>query len=570
MDVAGPFVFELVLAVLAAFIGGSIAERLRLPVVLGYLLAGVALGPFTPGLTIQRSSVELLAEIGVAFLMFALGTEFSRQELKQLGRVAGIGGGIQILGTIALGIPLGMGLLGSSPVQGVYLGAMLALSSTVVALKVLMARGEMRSLHARATLGILVAQDLAVVPMMIVLPSLVGGGGVDLPRLGIVAIEAVGILLGCHLVGTRVAPWILGRVAVPRTRELFLLGVVALALGTAVLTQAIGLSFAFGAFLAGLVMAEADFRTQVVAEVMPFRDLFTSLFFVSVGMLIDPHIFIREPVLLATLAAIVIVGKVVIATVPMLLLGLPARVAVMSALAVAQLGEFSFVLAQLGVANHGIPSAFFDVALAVSLVSITVSPFLMAAGPGLVDGLAHIPGIGRRFGAPPPGSQDTPGLRDHAVVCGYGRVGSELVGELGARGVPCIVIEHNPQQVEKLREDRVPVIHGDASNLAVLEHAQLESAALAAVLTPVATDVELAVRRIKQLNPQLPIVARATGLDQLGVLARAGADEVVQPEFEAGVEVLRYALHRFQVRPEEIEDVVARRRLSYYQEDGGG
>jgi monovalent cation:H+ antiporter-2, CPA2 family len=567
MDVAGHFVVELVLAVVAAFLGGLIAERLRLPVVLGYLLAGVALGPFTPGFTIDRGSVELLAEIGVAFLMFALGTEFSRHELRQLGMVAGIGGSIQILGTIALGIPLGIGLLGSTPLQGTYLGAMLALSSTVVALKVLMARGDMQSLHGRATLGILVAQDIAVVPMMIVLPPLVGGGGVDLARLGIVVAEAVGILLGCYLVGTRVAPWVLRRVAIPRTRELFLLGVVALALGTAVLTEAIGLSFAFGAFLAGLVMAEADFRTQVVAEVLPFRDLFTSLFFVSVGMLIDPHIFIREPLLLATMAVIVIAGKVLITTVPMLLLGLPGRVAVMSALSVAQLGEFSFVLAQLGTANRGIPSTFFDVVLATSLISITLSPFLIAGGPRLVDGLARLPGIGRRFGAPPPGTQDAPALRGHAVVCGCGRVGRELVLELAARGVPCLVVEHNPQRVERLREDGLPVIYGDASNLSVLEHTYLEEAALAAVLTPIATDVELAVRRIRQLNPEVPIIARATGLDQLAPLTQAGADEVVQPEFEAGVEVLRYALHRFHVSPEDIDAALSHRRTTYYQDD---
>lgn len=567
MEATSHFLIDVVIAVVAAFVGGVVAERLRLPVVLGYLLAGVALGPFTPGLVIDRRSVELLAEIGVAFLLFALGTEFSRHELRQLGRVAGIGGTIQILGTVALGIPLGVGLLGSTPVQGVFLGGMLALSSTIVALKVLMARGEMRSLHGRATLGILVAQDLAVVPMMIVLPPLVRGSGVDLAHLGIVVAEAVGILLGCYVIGTRVAPWILSRVSVPRTRELFLLGVITLALGTAVLTQAIGLSFAFGAFIAGLVMAETDFRTQVVAEVLPFRDLFTSLFFVSVGMLIDPHIFISEPVLLLALAVIVVVGKALIATIPMLVLGLPGRVAVMSALAVAQIGEFSFVLAQLGVAGGGVPSRFFDVALAVSLISITASPFLVAAGPRLVDGLARIPGIGRRFGAPAPGAQGAPEMRDHAVVCGCGRVGRELVTELGVRGVPCIVIEHNPQRVERLRDDGVAVIYGDASNLAVLEHAHVEHAALAAVLVPVETDVELAVRRIRQINAAVPLIARAAGLEHLQALAQAGANEVVQPEFEAGLEVLRYALHRFDVGADEIDDVVARRRVTYYQDE---
>ena len=562
----GRVVLDLVLAVTAAFVGGLLAERLRLPVVLGYLLAGVALGPFTPGLTIGQGSVQLLAEIGVAFLMFALGTEFSRAELRRLGLVGGIGGTVQIVGTIALGIPLGMALLGATALQGVYLGAMLALSSTVVALKVLMGRGETQTPHGRAALGLLVAQDLAVVPMVIVLPSLTAGGGVQLARLGAVALEAVGILLGSYVIGARVAPWVLARVAIPRTRELFLLGVVTLALGTAVLTQAIGLSFAFGAFLAGLVMAESDFRTRAAAEALPFRDLFTSLFFVSVGMLIDPRIFLRQPGLIALLALAVIVGKAVIATAGMLLLRMPGRTAVLGALTVAQIGEFSFVLARVGVDNGSIPESFFEAVLATSLITITISPFLVSAGPSMLGALARLPRAGARFAPPALPPPELPRLRGHVVVCGYGRVGRELVDALRQRRVPCLVIEHNPQLVEGVQDlEGVDVIYGDAANPAVLQHAHLDSAIMAAVLIPGAGDVELTVGHIRQLNPGLDVIARAGGRDSLGRLEAAGAGDVVQPEFEAGVEVIRHALRRVGVGGEELDGIVERRREEYYR-----
>ena len=557
---------DLVVAVLAAFCGGLIAERLRLPVVVGYLGAGILIGPFTPGLTVDRHSIELLAEIGVAFLMFAVGTEFSREELRHLGRTGGIGGAIQILGTMGVGLLAGLLLMDVGVSQAVFLGALLALSSTVVALKALMSRGELESPQGRAALGILVAQDIAVVPMIVFLPALGGRTGIQLSQLEVTIGAAALIILVGTLLGTRIVPWLLSHVAIPRTRELFILGVVTLALGTALLTEAIGLSLAFGAFLAGLVIAESDYRAQVVAEALPFRDLFTSLFFVSVGMLVNPAVLVTMPVQVAALSAMAVVGKAVIAMVALLLIKVPGRVALPAGIALAQVGEFSFVLARVGIGKGAIPESFFDLILATSVISVVLSPLLLAAAPAMIRGLTAVPLVGRAFaerpdtGAPP----EVAGLRRHAVICGGGRVGGELADALHHRNFPYVVVEYNPKVVEELREAGVPALYGDAANVAVLAHVRLTEARLMAALMPHRAAVELAVRHARHLNPKLYIVARASNAAEVRRLRKAGADAVVQPEFEAGVEVIRRALERYGIFGLELDHVVAGRRHAFY------
>ena len=555
---------DLVLAIVVAFAGGAIAHRLGQPVILGYLVAGVAIGPFTPGPTASVHSVQVLAEVGVAFLMFALGAEVSIAELRRIGKVAMIGGALQILCTMGLG-PLVAPWLGLSFAQGVFLGALLSLSSTVVVLKVLMERGELGALHGRVALGILLAQDLAVVPLVVLLPSLVVGSDMLVRDLALASVKAAVVLLGTYIIGVRLVPVMLRRAAVSGTRELFLLGVVALALGTAFVTQFAGLSLAFGAFLAGLVVGESEFRTQVIAEVLPLRDLFASLFFVSVGMLIDPRVMLSESAAIALLSAVVVVGKVGIVAVIVLLLGLPARVAVMAGLSLAQIGEFSFVLARVGVEQGAIPSSVFDLTLATALVTIVLTPGLIRAAPHVLSVLQRLPGFGRHFEEPATALVPTDTLARHAVICGYGRIGRELADALDARSVRYLVIEYNPEVARALRDRGVPVIYGDAANPAVLEHAHLERARLLAILMPDARAAELTTRYARSLNPRLDVVARAVDVEHLEQLRAAGATEVVQPEFEAGVEVIRHALRRFGVGGLELSNAVAGRRSAFYR-----
>jgi CPA2 family monovalent cation:H+ antiporter-2 len=558
---------DLVAAVLAAFVGGALAQRLGLPVVVGYLLAGMAIGPFTPGFHANPRSIDVLAEIGVTFLMFAIGAEFSRSELRRLGRVGLLGGLAQIVATAAIGPALAP-LLGLTPFQGVFLGALIALSSTVVALKLLAARGEVGSLHGHVALGILVAQDLAVIPLVVVLPQAGAPAGAVAGSLLRAAVEAVALVLGAYLVGVRAVPWLLGHVAVQRTRELFLLGVVGLALGTALAAQAIGLSLAFGAFLAGLVVAESELRAQVVAEAIPLRDLFTSVFFVSVGMLIDPRTLLGDAGAVALLTVAALAGKFLIVTVVVLLLGFPGRVAVLAALSLAQVGELSFVLAQVGVGSGAIPRRLLDLTLDTSLTTIVLAPFVLRASRPILWAARHLPLAGRRFEDRIEPDPDAAGLRRHVVVCGCGRVGGELVDALRRRDVPCLVIEYHPDVARRLRERGVTVITGDAANPAVLEHANLPNARLLAALVPDVSDAERIVRGARTLARRIHVVARAQRREDVEPLRRAGADAVVQPEFEAGVEVIRHALQRYGVVGTELNHLIAGRRRAFYERAG--
>lgn len=557
---------ELALAVVAAFVGGLVARRLGLPVILGYLFAGVALGPFTPGPVAESGALAGLAEIGVAFLMFALGTELSRTELRELGRTALIAGTGQIVLVLLLG-PAVAPLLGLTFAQGIFLGALLSLSSTVVALKLLMARGEADSPQGRGALAILVAQDLAVVPMVILLPSL-GAAATD-GYLATARQIGLGVLLvvAAYAVGTRVVPWLLGHAAGPHARELFLVGVVALALGTAVATSILGLSPAFGAFVAGLVLAGSEYRTQVLAEVLPLRDLFVSLFFVSIGTLVDPATVLAHPVELLLVLAVVLLAKPLIAAGALVAAGMHARVALLAGAAIGQMGEFSFVVARLGVDSGVLPGSVFDLILAAAVVSIILAPVVIAAPERLLPLLERLPALRRRLEPPVDPGESAHGLRRHVIICGFGRVARELAEALDRRRFQYVVVSYEPDVIRELRAKGVRAIYGDAANPQVLEHAGIDTAILLAVLVPDRLTAEAVVRFARAHGPRLDIVARAVDAADVARLRQAGATEVVQPEFEAGIEVIRHALGRLGVSGTELQNIAAGRRTSFYRRE---
>lgn len=557
-------IVDLVLAVSAAFVGGAIAQRFGQPALLGYLLAGVAIGPFTPGPVADTHAVQTLAEIGVAFLMFAVGAELSLGEFRRLGKLAAMGGALQILITMGLGLALALalGLTGS---QGLYFGALIALSSTVVALKLLLARDETRSLHGRIALGLLVAQDIAVLPMAIILPTLATGGVDLLTNLATTTAKAVAVVVGAFVVGRRLAPWVLNRIAVTQSRELFLLSVVTLALGTAVIAAIAGLSFAFGAFLAGLVIAETDFRTRVAAEIIPFRDLFASLFFVSIGMLIDPINIVAQLGVIVGVTLVTVLGKALIVTAIALGFGVPGRSALLAGLSLAQVGEFSFVLGRLGVDSGALPQSTFDLTLVVAVATIVLSTPLLHIAPWLCRVARRAPIIGSRFVDRLDADPDLDALRGHTVVCGYGRVGHELIEALHECGQPVLVIDLNPWAVAELRAQGTPVIHGDAATIAVLDHAHLDTAAVLAVLIPERSAAEFVVEHARAAWPNLDIVVRARETDQIQRYRRLGVGEIVQPEFEAGVEVIRHVLRHYGLSAEASDRLAEARRTRYYQ-----
>lgn len=554
-------VVDLVIAVLVAFLGGAIALRLRQPVILGYLLAGVAIGPYTPGPVGDIHNVQLMAELGVAFLMFALGLEFSPSELLKLRWVATLGGVLQIVATILLGLAISP-LLGLGLVEGMFLGGVIALSSTMVSLKTLMGRGELESPHGRVALGILIVQDLSVVPMMVILPALAGPSGTLAPNLALAALKAAAILAGARYLGTRIAPLVLARLAATGSRELFLLAVISLALGTALGTYALGLSLAFGAFMAGLLLSESEFSHQAIAEVLPLRDIFSAVFFVSVGMLINP-VFVVDNVLEILVVVLAVVGgKLIICTAVPLLFGYPGREALLAGLSLAQIGEFSFVLTRLGQDRGVIDSHFSSLILASALVSILLSPLLMHEGPTLHGLLKRVPLLGRLFWEryEVPASVKGADLEGHTVICGYGRVGRELAEALTMRGQPYLVVELDPHVVRQLRQSGTPCVYGDAASPAVLASAKVTKARLVAATVPDVAAVEMVVRNSRRLNPSVPVIARVHSRRDMERVLAAGANEVVCPELEAGLEFVRHSMMWFGASEDETREMVRRRR----------
>lgn len=558
-------VFDLAAALTAAFIGGWVARRLGQPVLIGYLVAGLFIGPHTPGFNADRERVQQLAELGVAFLMFGLGVEFSISELLRVRRIVSVAGGIQIPLTIALGVIVGI-LSGWSVEQSFLLGGAFAISSSIVTLTWLMSRGEADSEHAHVALGLGVVQDLALVPMIALLPVLSNTHGENIlfELLKSVGIATVALVLVIVL-GTRLVPRILFAVARVESRELFLLVIVLIALGTALASQEAGLSFALGAFLAGLVVSESEYDRQVLSEIIPLRDLFASLFFVSIGMLVDPAYIATHLPQVAAFTTVLIVGKGIIIGGALLAAGVNHTTATLVAVFMAQMGEFSFVLAGAGTAEGIIDSNQFGVILATAALSILATPFLVKLIPSLVDLSARLPGIAAQELATVGEEVPADALRRHTIICGYGRVGAVLGSALERRGFAYSVIELNPAIVRELREREVPAIYGDAGAEPVLEHAGIRNARILVIASVDLISTPGTIRYARKVNPSISIITRAQASSEVEMLRAAGANEIVQPEFEAGLECVRYVLRRYGVSAQEANAAITRRRTQHYQ-----
>ncbi len=549
----------------AAVLGGVLAHYLRLPVVVGYLAAGVVIGPYAPGDFGDPKRLELVAEFGVAFLMFALGVQFSLRELSHIRGLAVVGGSVQILLTMALGLLVGQAL-GLDGGEALYLGALMALSSTMVALKLLESRGELGTLHGRAAVGLLIVQDVAVVPLMILLPAATGTGGISVAALGEAAGKAVLLLGAAYVLGTRLVPWLLFRVASTNSRELFVLAIVALAVGFSVGSYFLGLSVAFGAFLAGLVVSNSEFSYRTLAEVLPLRDVFATIFFVAMGMLIDPGFILDHADRVALIAVALLVGKLLITLLVVQAAGLRGRTSVMTAGILAQTGEFSFILARVGMDEGVIDPNLNSTFLGAAMVSIILNPLLLRLAPALLRVLQTVPGSGPLFAEPVQAyiGDDAEGLRRHVVICGYDDSGRELAEVVMRRGFRCLVVDLNPYVISDLRRRKVPCVYGDASQAEVLQQCHLDSAQVLAVTTPELVTSQLTIVGARAINPRLDIIARARDPASHAVLKQAGAAEVVHPEFEGGLEFVRHALRSYGVDSIQIASALARRRLDYY------
>lgn len=538
-------IVDLVLVLAAAAAGGLFASLLRQPVMLGYLLGGMIVGPAGLGLIKELIQVETLAQFGVAFLLFALGVEFSFAELNRVKAISLGGGGLQITLTIAVTAlaSLGMGWV-HSPAQGVFLGAILSLSSTAVVLKCLMERNEAATSQGQVMLGILVVQDLALGLMLAVLPAL----NQPAEAIGITVIQAlVRISLfgaGAFVAGKWLIPPLLQLLAKTESRELFLLGVVVLALGIALLTEHLGFSIEMGAFVAGLMISEVEYADQTLTYVEPLRDVFAAIFFVAVGMLIDPIFLWNNLELILGLVFLVFVGKFLIITPIIKVFGYPLKTALVVGLGLAQIGEFSFVLASAGQALGLVSRRVYLLIAGTTAVTLVLTPFVLRLVPQLLNWAENYPPLQTYFEAssqPTALSEHRP-TQNHVVVCGFGRVGRNLVQMLQNHRYPVVVIDQSETAIQECRVRDIPYIYGNATSLHVLQAAGVEQAKAMAIALPDPTSTRLCLKRALEISPDLDIVVRANQDRDIELLYQLGAWEVVQPEFEASLELSTHVL----------------------------
>jgi CPA2 family monovalent cation:H+ antiporter-2 len=530
------FYRDLAYVFVAAVLGGVLARLSGQPLILGYVFGGILISPLTPGPSVTDiHSFELFAEIGVILLMFSIGIEFSLRDLLRVKWVATVGGPLGIL--LSIGLALGAGtLLGWSTLQSVVVGMVVSVASTMVLARLLIDRGELTSRHGRIMIGITLVEDLAVVVLIVLIPRL---GALEPGRLldiGKGLVLAGAILVPFFYLAGRVMPALLTRVARMQSQELFMLVALAVALGTAALTQAVGLSLALGAFLAGLLISQSDYAHEALVRLLPLRDAFVALFFVTMGALINPAAVVANPELLVVLIGLIVLGKFVIWTSVVWLFRHPLWTATLVAVGLTQIGEFSFILIQVARSAGHVGDDVYQATLAASLLTILANAALMRAVPRWLGGMRlREPKVTEDLGHRPP-------LRDHVVICGFGRVGSAVGEALETFRVPYVAIETDPDIIKGLRTRGVACVFGDCADRGVLDLVGTRQAALVIVALPDIASAYATVRNARALNGTARILARAHHAEARDRLVAAGATEVIQPEFEAASTLIRHAL----------------------------
>ena len=561
MNVQADLFRDIVIIFVAAFAGGLAARALRLPSLLGYLVAGVALGPHALALIGNVADVQTIAEFGVVLLLFAVGVEISIVDLAHVGRRVVLAGTGQVVGTMAVGYAIGLAL-GWGSGQAIVLGMVLSLSSTMVVMKTLTDRAEADTLHGRVTTGVLLFQDLAFIPMIAVLPALAGGGGSFLPDLGAAAVRAAVVLGLVFVLGARGIPWLLRRVALVGARESFIVTVVALAFAIAAATSWVGLSAAVGAFLAGLVISKSDWTGhRALREVTPLRDVFAAFFFVSIGMLVDLRFLLENAWVVAVVIVASVGVKLVLVTGLLRALGYLPATALRAGASLGQLGEFSFILAGAAATLGLVDATLLPVTITAAAVTMAATPGMMMAGGRVAARLA------RRLGraGPTEAAAGDPLPDGHVVIAGLGRVGSFIAEGLRSAGVPFVGIDQDPQLVERSHALGRLVIHGDAASEAVLQAARVQHARLLVISVPDPVSALVTAQHARQLNPALRIVARAGWPEEAEALHKVGVGAVVWPEMEAALGIMRASLMDLGVGEEQVERSVdeARKTLEF-------
>ena len=539
---------DIIILVLTAFFCGLVMQRLHQPLILGYILAGIILGPYTGGMTITEvHDIELLAEIGVALLLFALGLEFSLKDLRPVKYIAVIGTPLQMLLTIAFGYAIGR-LFGWDWKTALWFGSLISLSSTMVILKTLMNQGWLGTLSSKVMIGMLIIQDLAVVPLMIILPQL-NNPAAGLGILGLAFIKAALFLVAMFFLGTRLLPYLLKTIAEIGSRELFILAITAIGLGVGYTTYLVGLSFAFGAFIAGMVLSESDYGHQALSDIIPLRDLFGLLFFASVGMLFDPRFLLSHFTLIALLVIVVSIGKGCIFAFLARVFRYRNVIPLAVGLGLFQVGEFSFVLARIGVASQSISSEFYNMFLTMALVTMVLTPLISSQTSRLYclkkKWLQHEPLESLNF------PEDE--LRNHVVIAGCGRIGMQIAEMLQQLAIPFVLVELDQMRIERAKAAGFPIVYGDGSQEIVQEALRIQRASLLVVTIPGIVVARSIISHARKVNSDVRVVARLSDPDFFSVFKELEVTDLVYPEFEAGLEMIRQVLLYLRIPVPEIQ-----------------
>ena len=551
----------------------QVCHKIKLPAIIGFLVTGALVGPHGLHLVKSVHEVELMAEIGVVLLLFTIGLEFSIKELFRLKRLVLIGGSLQVFLTIIATAVIFITIYELPANRSIFIGFLMALSSTAIVLRLYQERSELDSPHGETILAILIFQDVIVVLLMLLTPFLAGAGGQGYAMgksLLILLFKAI-FIFGVVLLAARyLVPHALFMVARTRSRELFLLSIVAICLLTAWVTSLVGLSLGLGAFLAGLVISESEYGTAALGNMTPFRDIFMSFFFVSIGMLLDIRIVLAHPGIIGFLTVAIVFLKFGLVLLIAILLGVSLRSALLTAFALAQVGEFSFVLSKFGLDHNFLAGQRYQFFLAVAVITMAVTPFLISYSPKLAEIILRLPFPDRLKRGLAPVNQDevsrgAKDLRNHLIIIGYGLNGRNLTRAAISAKIPYMIIETNPETVRREKNEGKNILYGDATHIPVLEHAGITSARVAVIAISDYVASRQIARQIKELNPYIHLIVRTRFVNEIDPLRELGADEVIPEEYETAVEIFIRVLHHYLVPQQDIDRFMAEVRADGYQ-----
>ncbi len=542
-----------------------ICHRIRVSVIVGFLLTGILAGPHGLGLVKAVHEVEILAEVGIVLLLLTIGMEFSLKNLLQIKKSVLMGGSLQVLLTLLAGFVIAM-QIGQPFGESIFIGFLISLSSTAIVLKLIQERAEVDSPHGRTTLGILIFQDIIIVPMILVTPLLAGATGNLGESLLILMAKGIGIILLVIVSARWIVPQVLYQIARTRSRELFLLSVVVICLTVAWITSSAGLSLALGAFLAGLIISESEYSHQALGNILPLRDVFTSLFFVSIGMLLDVGFLFQQPTLIAIISLGVLALKTIIAGFVTVLLGFPLRIVILVGLALSQVGEFSFILSGTGIEHGLLAGNIYQIFLSVSVLTMAATPFIIAMAPRIADLVSRLP-LPKRLKSglyPVPGIK-VEGKKNHLIIIGFGVNGRNLARAARVGGIPYVIIEMNPETVRSEQAKGEPIYYGDATQEAIFQHANIKDARIIVVAINDPSATRRIAEIVRRLNPKVHLIVRTRYLQEMKPLYELGADEVIPEEFETSVEIFTRVLAKYLIPRDEIERFVAEVRSDGYE-----